>query len=205
VGGNFTPVVTTNSDGVTSVISNSPSVCTVASGIVTYAGSGTCSLAAHVAAGTNYTAADGTAQSFSVGQGTPTAPTITNIPTGAIYGGHFTQVVSTNGDGVTSVISNSTGVCTVASGVVSYVGVGTCSLSAHVAAGTNWGPSNGTAQSFAVAKATVTPLVTISDKPYDGTTAAHITDCSLTGAIGSDDVGHFRHDDVARDFHRLQK
>ena len=42
-----------------------------------------------------------------------TTPTITNIPTSPVFGGSFTSSVSTNSDGVTSVTSSTTSVCTV--------------------------------------------------------------------------------------------
>ena len=69
-----------------------------------------------------------------------------------MVGGSFTAVVSTTGDGVTSVASNSGAVCTVgANGLtVTYVGVGTCSLTASVATGVNYLGATGTAQTFSV-------------------------------------------------------
>src|ERR1019366_8497449 len=151
----FSATVGTTGDGATSVTSNSTGVCTVASSlVVTYVGVGTCSLTAHVAAGTNYNAADGSAQTIPVGKATPTTPTITNLPGSGAFGGGFTATVGTTGDGATSVTSNSTGVCTVASSlVVTYVGVGTCSLTAHVAAGTNYNAADGSAQTFPVGQA----------------------------------------------------
>ena len=150
MGANFTPTVATTGDGAKSVTSNSTSVCTVTAGVVNYVGVGTCSLTAHVAQGTNYLAADGTAQTFTVSRGTPTAPTITNIPGFAFLNGTFTPTVSTTGDGATSVTSNSTSICTVVSGVVHLNARGTCSLTAHVAQGTNYLAADGTAQTFTV-------------------------------------------------------
>jgi hypothetical protein len=150
VGGSFTAAVSTNGDGTKSVTSNSTGVCTVSGLAVSYVGVGTCSLTAHVAAGTNFAAADGTAQTFSVSQGTPTRPAISNLPTSGAVGGGFAATVSTTGDGTKSVTSNSTGVCTVSGLAVSYVGVGTCSLTAHVATGTNFAAANGVAQTFSV-------------------------------------------------------
>ena len=173
VGGSFPASVSTTGDGTKSVTSNSTGVCTVgADGLtVTYVAVGTCSLTAQVAAGTDYTAASGTAQTFAVGRGTPTAPTISNIPTTATFGGSgFTASVSTTGDGVKSVTSNSTGVCTVGVGglAVSYVAAGTCSLTAQVAAGTDYTAASGTAQTFTVAQeAPTTP--TITNLPASGT------------------------------------
>ena len=87
---------------------------------------------------------------------TPTTPTIGNLPASGTYGGNFTAIVSTNGDGSTSVTSNSTSICTVSGFVVSYVGVGTCSLTAHVSAGTDYGAADGSAQTFTVDQASQT-------------------------------------------------
>ena len=47
---------------------------------VTFVGVGTCTLTPHVAASTDYLAANGAADSFGVAQATPTPPTISNIP-----------------------------------------------------------------------------------------------------------------------------
>ncbi len=192
-GGGFTAIVSTDGDGTKSVTSNSTGVCTASGLAVSYVGVGTCSLTAHVAAGTNYGAADGTAQSFSVGKEAPTTPTISNLPASGTYGGGFTAIVSTDGDGTKSVTSNSTGVCTASGLAVSYVGVGTCSLTAHVAAGTNYGAADGTAQSFSVGKeAPTTP--TISNLPASGTygggfTAIVSTDGDGTKSVTSNSTG----------------
>ncbi len=154
----FTSSVSTNSDGTPSVTSSTPSVCTVDPGdnlTVTYSGAGTCTLTAHTAASSKHLAADGTAQSFAVAQATPSAPSISNLPSSGTFGGSFVASVATNGDGSPSLTSNSASVCTV--GVdgltVSYVGVGTCSLSAHVSAGTDYLAADGTAQTFSVDQA----------------------------------------------------
>ena len=64
--------------------------------------------------------------------------------------------------------TNSTSVCVVSGLVVSYVGVGTCSVTAHVAVGTDYSAANGTAQTRRVGQA------------YSGTTlklsATRVTD-----------------------------
>ncbi len=80
----------------------------------------------------------------------PTTPIITNLPAIGAFGGGFNAIVSTNGDGARSVTSSTTIVCTVKGLSVSYVGVGTCSLTAHVAAGTIYAAANGSVQSFTI-------------------------------------------------------
>jgi hypothetical protein len=115
---------------------------------------GTYSLVATYSGSTDFGASSSAKETLSVGQATPSTPMISNLPASGTYGGSFTATVSTTGDGTTSVTSNSTSVCTVSNLVVSYVGVGTCSLTAHVAAGTDYSAADGTAQSFSVNPAT---------------------------------------------------
>ena len=83
----------------------------------------------------------GTCEPFTVFVGDASAPSVANLPTGAVFGGSFTATVATNGDGVKFVVSNSPAACTVgANGVtVSFVRSGSCSITADVAGGTNWG------------------------------------------------------------------
>ena len=103
-----------------------------------YVGVGTCSLTASVSNGTNYARGDRLAQTFAIGQAAPTV-SISNLPASGTYGGSFTPSIATNSDtGTTSFVSNSTAVCSVTAGVVHYVGVGTCSLTASVSNGTNY-------------------------------------------------------------------
>jgi hypothetical protein len=171
VGGSFNPTFTTSGNGtVFSATSSTLSVCTVsATGTVNYVGVGTCSLTATVAATTDYTTASSTATTQS--SSAPAAPlptptvSITNIPSSAIYGGSFNPTFTTSGNGtVFSATSSTLSVCTVsATGTVNYVGVGTCSLTATVAATTTYTAATGTPQSFLVAPAT--PTVSITNMP----------------------------------------
>ena len=181
-GGGFTATVSTDGDGTTSVTSSTTSVCTVSGLVVSYVGVGPCTLTAHVAVGTDYTAADGSSQSFTVSQATPTV-SISNLPGSGTYGGDFTATVSTDGDGTTSVTSSTTSVCTVSGLVVSYTGVGTCTLQAHVADGTDYGPADGPLQSYTVFQAT--PTVSISNLPASDTYGGGFTATVTTDGDGS--------------------
>ena len=87
------------------------------------------------------------------GAGDPHHTTITNLPASGTFGGGFTASVSTNGDGTKSVTSNTPAVCSTSGLVVSYVGVGTCSLNAQVAAGADYLAATGTAQTFTIGRA----------------------------------------------------
>ena len=68
-GGSFTATVATNGDGVSSVTSSTPAVCTVSgTSKVSFVGVGPCTLTAKVAPGATYAAAQGKAQTISVAQ-----------------------------------------------------------------------------------------------------------------------------------------
>jgi len=156
VGGSFMPTVTTTGDGVKSVTSSTPAVCSVAplTGKVTFLKAGACTLVAAVAAGKNFNAATGGSQTFTIGKGTPTAPTISNLPAvaGRVKGGSFIPTVSTTGDGVKSVRTSTPAVCSVAplTGKVTFLRAGTCTLVAAVAAGTNFNAATGSTQTFTI-------------------------------------------------------
>ena len=154
--------------GTATVDNGSTTLCTV-TGLTPLGGaaSGTCSLSAEqLSAGTYssitgqyvpgvdpsyFAGAPSSAKSVTITKAAPSAPSISNLPASGTFGGGFTATVSTTGDGTTSVTSNSTGVCTASGLAVSYVGVGTCSLTAHVTAGTNYAAAEGNAQTFSVA------------------------------------------------------
>ncbi|PYT47137.1 MAG: hypothetical protein DMG44_19010 [Acidobacteria bacterium] len=161
-GGSFAPAYAYVGDGITSVTSNTTSICTVSSGVVNFVGVGTCTLVAHATATANYAAATGSPQPFSIAPLTTTI-SIYNIPSGAMYGGSFTPGYTYTGDGTPSVTSNTTATCTVAGTVVNFVGLGTCTLVAHATAGTNYAAVAGNPQSFAIAQAT--PAISINNIP----------------------------------------
>jgi len=150
-GGSFTPAYTKAGDGATSVVSNTPSVCSVSGGDVNFDAAGTCKLQAKVAEGTNHLAATGAEQSFTIAKAAGSV-TINNIPTGAVLNGSFTPSYTKAGDGTPSTTSNTPSVCSVnnTTGVVSYVGAGTCTLQAKVAEGTNHLAATGSQQSFGI-------------------------------------------------------
>ncbi len=130
---------------------------------VTGAKAGTYSATATYSGDTNYSGGSGSDTTATVGKATPSPPTIANLPPSGTFGGNFVANVNRmNGDGVPSVTSNSTGVCIVSGALtVLYVGVGTCSLQAQVAAGPNYLAATGSVQSINVVRAAPsTPTVT---------------------------------------------
>jgi hypothetical protein len=122
-----------------------------------------------------------------IGQGTPSAPSISNLPGSAVVGGNFTPSVTTNGDGTTSVTDNSTSYCTISSGVVTFTAVGTCSLTAHVGTGTNYLAANGTAQTFLIGQGTPS-APSISNLPGSAVVGGNFTPSVTTNGDGTTSV-----------------
>ena len=89
---------------------------------------------------------------FTVAQGSASPPIITNIPGSATEFGSFTAAVSTTGDGTGSITSSTDGVCTVGPDglTVTFVGFGTCTLTASVGQGSNYLGGTGPPQTFTV-------------------------------------------------------
>lgn len=139
-GSGFTAVVQTTGDGLKTVSASTPSSCTVVGGLkVVYAGPGTCTLTASVAAGSAYGALSGTTQSFQIVKAMPTRPQIANLPSSGTVGSHFVATVRTTGDGVKTIVSNSPRICKTSGGLrVTFLKAGTCSLTAGVGAGADF-------------------------------------------------------------------
>jgi hypothetical protein len=116
---------------------------------------------------------------------TPTSPTITNIPTSANAGGSFVATVSTTSSGTTSVVSNSSSVCTASGLTVSFVAAGNCSLTPKVAANSEYLAATGTAQSFTIspAKQVTTPPGPVTSPGQSGTPSQGYWEVASDGGI----------------------
>ncbi|HXY26956.1 MAG TPA: Ig-like domain repeat protein [Acidimicrobiales bacterium] len=164
IGGSFTATVTSTptSDGAPSVVSNSPTVCTVSaidSLTVTYIAAGTCSLTAQTAATTNFDAGVGTPQTFVVSTGTASAtvntPNVYDAATLAVWDGTETTGASaylpatvTGGLGtptgtVTFTLYSGSTTCTGSSAAY-----GSPALASGIAQSTNAGPLGANSYSF---------------------------------------------------------
>jgi hypothetical protein len=89
----------------------------------------------------------------------PGSVIINNIPASAVYGDSFTPTFTKLGDGTASATSSTPSTCSISSGVVSFDGVGTCTLQASVTEGTNHLAANGPNQSFTIDQRPVTVTV----------------------------------------------
>jgi len=81
VGGSFTPIVSTTSDGATSVTSITPTVCNVdGAGVVSFIASGLCTLSSHVAESATFASPPDISQQFTIAKAAPSFPSISNVP-----------------------------------------------------------------------------------------------------------------------------
>jgi YVTN family beta-propeller protein len=131
----------------------------------------------------------GVTQTISLsGTGTSLTTTISisNIPASAVYGGNFTPVFAYTGDGATSASSSTLSTCTVAGGVVSFVGAGTCTLTAHALAGPTYSSADGSGQSFQIAQAAANIVVTAYSVTYNG--LAHTATVTTATGVGGVDL-----------------
>ncbi|MGA2933071.1 MAG: hypothetical protein ABSE98_13410, partial [Acidimicrobiales bacterium] len=103
------------------------------------------------------------------------------------------SVGGTNGDGTKSVSSSTPNVCITSGLAVTYIGVGTCSLTALVGPGTNYTAASGTAQSFGIGRAAAsTPVITNIPSPaneFFGFTAIVGTNGDGTKSVTSNTPG----------------
>lgn len=151
----YTPVATALSGDTVVITSATPSICTVSGGVVTFIGNGTCTIDYNDPGNINYAAAPQVQQTVSVGQLTNTITITSTAPSNAQAGGatYTPTATATSGDSVV-ITSATTTICTISSGVVSFVGGGTCILDFNDPGNSNYAAAAQEQQSFSVSIAT---------------------------------------------------
>jgi hypothetical protein len=156
-GATYSPTASSTS-GLTVAItvdSSSSSVCAISGGVVSFTGSGTCTLDANQGGNGNYNAAAQVQQAFTVAKGSQTISFTSTKPSGATVGGATYSPTATSTSGLTVAItvdSSSSSVCAISGGVVSFNGVGTCTLDANQAGNGTYNAAAQLQQAFTVAK-----------------------------------------------------
>ena len=169
-GGSFVPAYAYTGDGSRSVTTATSGICSVSGNAVTFVGAGLCKLTAKAAATTNYVAATGVQQSFTVAKAVASIA-INNLPAGAQFGQSFTPTYAYAGNGSKSVTSNTPLICTVSGSGVDFVATGTCWLMAHAASTSTYAAATGAAQYFTIAKAITTIAIrNLPSGPRKGST-----------------------------------
>jgi OmpA family/Listeria-Bacteroides repeat domain (List_Bact_rpt) len=149
-GGTFTSAASSTSGETVVVASTTPLICTVSSGVVTYVGVGTCHLTYNDAGNADYSAATQASLDITVNKGTATI-TIGNAVPGSSYsfGTYTPSPTSNSGDSVT-ITSSTPLVCTESGGVISYLAVGTCTLTYSDFGNANYNAATNVVQNITV-------------------------------------------------------
>jgi lipopolysaccharide export system protein LptC len=177
----------TSSDAVV-ITSGTTSVCTVASGIVSFVTAGTCTLDFNDVGNATYVAAVQATQTFTVGQGANTITVTSTAPGAAVVSGatYHATATATSGDAVV-ITSGTTGVCTVSSGIVTFVGAGSCSIDFNDAGNTNYVAAAQVVQTFNVGRGANTITIT-STAPNPGVAPSGATYTPTATATSGDTV-----------------
>ena len=135
---------------------SSSSVCSIASNVVSFIGVGTCTLDANQAGNSDYVAAPQSQQSFAVGKGSQSVSFTSSAPSNAVFQGATYTATASATSGLTPTITvdgSSSSVCSIASNVVSFIGVGTCTLDANQAGNSDYVAAPQSQQAFSVGPA----------------------------------------------------
>lgn len=149
----LSPAPSSSSGLPVTVTSNDTDVCTVASGIVTVVGAGTCSLTAAQAGNADYAAASNATQTFAVAKATQAALAMSS--TSSVRYGEAITLASTGGSGTGAVAySVDAGTCTIASGVLTVGNAGSlCQVKVTNVGDANYDPRTSAAQTITIAQA----------------------------------------------------
>ena len=113
--------------------------------------SGSCTVSVTKAADSNYE--ETTSAGFVINLNKATGSvSIDNIPVHAVVGGWFTPTFAKLGDGPATFVLFPSSVCSVIAGMVHFDDLGTCTLQAFVAEGTNYLAATGPLQSFDISE-----------------------------------------------------
>jgi outer membrane protein OmpA-like peptidoglycan-associated protein len=177
VGRAFAPTVTTNSDGTTTILDTTATVCSLSGSIVSFLTTGTCDLQVTTAATAAYLAGTGNVQTFAV---TP-VPIVSLLPENALDVTNVNGVVgvpltlgTSGGSGagavIFEVVSAGSAQCSLFSpATVTAIGAGSCTVVATKAADGTYAATS----SVATEVTFVSPLTTSSPPTKRPTTSHH--------------------------------
>lgn len=126
--------------------------CTVSGTTVHLTGAGSCTITAHQAGDATWYAAPDVSQSFAIAKGNQTIAFTSTSPALRVLGGPTYTPTATASSGLPVAITldgASTG-CSLAGGVVSFSGAGTCVIDANQAGDIDWNPATQQQQSIVV-------------------------------------------------------
>jgi hypothetical protein len=191
-GATFTPAATGGSSGesvVYSIDSASSAVCTLANGDISFHGAGECVVHANQAGNDNWEAATEISMTIQVGKGSQEITWDTSAPTNAVVSGSTYTPAATGGatgHAVSFRINlNAASVCSITSGVVRFIGVGTCLVEGNQNGDSNYESAPTVTQSFVVGKGTQVILFSSTAPTNAVVGGAKYTPTALGGNTGN--------------------
>jgi hypothetical protein len=184
VGGpSYTPAATSSVGLPVTITVGSPTICSISNGVVSFLAAGICALRADQAGTADYNAAIRVNQPITVAQGTPSVTFSTLAPVGAQVQGAKYVAAAASSSGLAVVISSTTtAVCTVSSGITSFLTAGSCTLLATQSATANWAAAS-LQQTFTVFPGTQTISFT-SSAPLNAVVGGSAYSVSATSTSG---------------------
>ena len=191
LGGNFTVTASsTNTDSGTLTYSKFSGPCTFVS-VATFSstGAGACVVQASGSVTTNFNAASQT-QTVTIAKSAQTIAFTSTSPSKAVVGGTTYTPTATGGGSLNAVVFTIDGtaasICTISSGVVSFLAVGTCVINANQAANTDYNAATQIQQSFAVTVIKVMTAFSIMSPEVAGVINESAHTIAVTVPFGTD-------------------
>ena len=172
-----------------SFFSSSQSVCTVSGATVSFVGVGSCTVDADESGNATYAPAVQIQQTFSVAPQSQSITFSSSPPSDPIVGGTSYSVSATGGGSGDPVAFSSatTGVCTVSGSLVSFVGVGTCTVDANQAGDADYSAAPQVQQSFTVGQGDQSITFT-STPPNNAEVRGPVYEVTATGGGSSNPI-----------------
>jgi outer membrane protein OmpA-like peptidoglycan-associated protein len=186
INGTYTPAATASSGlGVTTTIDSlSSGVCSISGGVVTFIGSGTCTVDTAQAGNSEYASAAVAQQSFAVAQLSQTISFVSAAPEPALVNGTYTPNATATSTlpVVIGVDPSASAVCSIASGLVTFHATGLCVLNANQAGNDQYPAAVQVSQAFNVASTQTVQFTTTapSDAVYG---ALYVAAATATSAL----------------------
>jgi len=188
VGGSTQTVAPTSTSSLTvALTSTTTGICTVAGNVITAVASGTCSITASQSGNAYYAAATDVVRTFII---VLAAQSITfDTPQGMTVGG-ANQIIAANATSSLTVtlVSTTTGICTVAGNVITAVASGTCSITASQSGNSTYAAAPNVVRTFTIAASSTTVInvaaITGVTAPVTGATPVTTTTAG-TGYTGT--------------------
>ena len=186
----YTPAATSTSGGTVAftIDAASSAVCSITAGAVSFQTVGTCRVLANQAGNTNWNAATQNFQTFTVAKGSQGVAITSTAPTNAAVDGSSYTVTATGGAGSATVTltidATSSAICSIASGVVTFLKAGACKVNANQAADTNYNAANQIQQVITVGKGAQAVAVTSTAPTNAAVDGATYTPTATGGASG---------------------